>query len=90
MPVGRGHEETLKLKQRKRTEKSFDFVIFIMLAIATEDRTFTMPQSALCLVLDYSIFVLTLFRMYWQRYDRLGPNLNSPDNVLHFRISYIT
>jgi hypothetical protein len=43
VPVGRGHEETLKLKQRKKTETTFDFVIFVLLATAAEDRKFALP-----------------------------------------------
>jgi hypothetical protein len=53
MHVGRGHEETLKLKQRKEAETAFDFVNFVLLATAAEDRTFTLPYPALCFVLDY-------------------------------------
>jgi len=43
MPAGTGHQETLKLRQRKKAETSFDFVIFVLLATAAENRTFTLP-----------------------------------------------
>jgi hypothetical protein len=52
-PVGRRHEETLKLKQRKNADTSLGFVIFLSLATAAEDRTFTLPQPTLCFVIHY-------------------------------------
>jgi hypothetical protein len=41
--VGRGHEETLKLRHKKKTETTFDFAIFFLLATAAEDRKLTLP-----------------------------------------------